>query len=746
MSSFNFTVSSTGDNFADPTTLRGAVFAAEQEPAGSTSTIDFALGAGTSTITLTNGAIELFGTAAETISIDGAGPTLPTIDANGTGRVFDCATGDTTIAQLTIKGGVAPANLNGDQYGGGIYNEGGSDLDLQDCTIVGNSAATAGGGIDNEGQLKVDGCTIEDNKAARGGGLANQQSGGQANTGVASLDQFSTISGNTSTADGGGVYNFSSGTFNLTDCTISGNTAAGFGGGLDNTGASQIEDSTINGNSGGGGGGVFIRSTRSTALVECTISGNSAQNGSGLDDDNGIGGGAVSLTGCTIAGNSAGAAGGAALYDFVEPIPLTDTIVAGNLGNLDPDIGGGGSSNVSGSYDLIGTGGSGGIHNGNDGNIVLTSLAELGLAPLADYDLFSGAATMALLPGSLALGAGTPIAGIAADERGAPIGPSVDIGAFQSQGFTIAVTAGDSPQSATTGASFGEPLAVTVTAKAPWEPVAGGTVTFDATPGATGASADLSGTTAIIAADGAASITARANSDVGAYTVSATAAGAAAPVAFDLKNLVVSPGNSGGATGTLAVMVELSISSGSPMYGQPVTLVATVTGAGTPTGTVTFFDGTTSLGTATVDGAGQATLTVADLAVGVNAITAEYSGDTHFASGTSGDASATVAQDGTQVVPMSLPVPGNRRLIDLEAEIGPRYIGAVGPGGTVRFMIKNKVLGTATVTDGVATLMVKAGKVRHKAITVVYSGDVDYAASMAGPAPHKGKVRQARLG
>ena len=40
---------------------------------------------------------------------------------------------------------------------------------------------------------------------------------------------------------------------------------------------------------------------------------------------------------------------------------------------------------VTGSHDLIGTGGSGGLTNGKGGNIVLTSLTGLGLAPLAFY-------------------------------------------------------------------------------------------------------------------------------------------------------------------------------------------------------------------------------------------------------------------------------------------------------------------------------------------------------------------------
>ena len=54
--------------------------------------------------------------------------------------------------------------------------------------------------------------------------------------------------------------------------------------------------------------------------------------------------------------------------------------------------------------------------------------------------------------------------------------------------------------------------------------------------------------------------------------------------------------------------VALTSSGGSAVYGQSVTFVATVTAGGTPGGSVTFFDGTTPLGTAPLDGSGKAAL------------------------------------------------------------------------------------------------------------------------------------------
>jgi hypothetical protein len=76
------------------------------------------------------------------------------------------------------------------------------------------------------------------------------------------------------------------------------------------------------------------------------------------------------------------------------------------------------------------------------------------------------------------------------------------------------------------------------------------------------------------------------------------------------------------------------ISSPNPsVSGQSVTFTATVSavvpGAGTPTGTVTLKEGTSTLGTGTL-AAGQAAFTVSNLSVGNHNITAEYGGDSNF--------------------------------------------------------------------------------------------------------------------
>ncbi len=89
-------------------------------------------------------------------------------------------------------------------------------------------------------------------------------------------------------------------------------------------------------------------------------------------------------------------------------------------------------------------------------------------------------------------------------------------------------------------------------------------------------------------------------------------------------------------TYALASSTTLSTSENPANYGDSVTFTAVVggRGAGTPTGTVTFMDGTTELGTGTLDGTGTATYTTSSLALGVHSITAVYGGDSNYASST----------------------------------------------------------------------------------------------------------------
>jgi hypothetical protein len=91
--------------------------------------------------------------------------------------------------------------------------------------------------------------------------------------------------------------------------------------------------------------------------------------------------------------------------------------------------------------------------------------------------------------------------------------------------------------------------------------------------------------------------------------------------------------------------ITLSPSSGSITLGDTVTFTGTVSGPGTPTGLVTFFDGPTPLGSGTlavVGGNDQAGFSTSVLSAGTHSITATYNGDANFNASTSSATPETV--------------------------------------------------------------------------------------------------------
>jgi len=84
-----------------------------------------------------------------------------------------------------------------------------------------------------------------------------------------------------------------------------------------------------------------------------------------------------------------------------------------------------------------------------------------------------------------------------------------------------------------------------------------------------------------------------------------------------------------------ATTTSLASSQNPSQFGQLVTFTATVTGSGTPTGTVTFKDGAAVIGTGSLNGSGVATFSTSTLSVGSHSITATYNGDTFDLASTS---------------------------------------------------------------------------------------------------------------
>jgi hypothetical protein len=93
--------------------------------------------------------------------------------------------------------------------------------------------------------------------------------------------------------------------------------------------------------------------------------------------------------------------------------------------------------------------------------------------------------------------------------------------------------------------------------------------------------------------------------------------------------------------------VALTASAASSTYGQSIELTATLSpstvgGLATAGETVTFLNGATTIGTATLDSSGVATLTLTTLPAGTSSLTAVYPGDPNFLSATSSPLSFSV--------------------------------------------------------------------------------------------------------
>jgi len=163
-----------------------------------------------------------------------------------------------------------------------------------------------------------------------------------------------------------------------------------------------------------------------------------------------------------------------------------------------------------------------------------------------------------------------------------------------------------------------------------------------------------------------------------------------------------------------ATSITLQASTTTPQYLTNLTLTATVSPS-SATGTVTFYNGSTNLGSAAVNG-GTSSLTTSFAAGGTAALHAIYSGDYNYLSSTSN--SLTMNVGGPLVTTTTLQVSTSATVIGdsvtLTASLTPATVT-----GTVTFYNGSTAIGTANVNAGVATLnttFASSGKIALKAI------------------------------
>jgi len=272
------------------------------------------------TVTLTQGELAV----TDSVAINGFGNV--TVSGNGASRIFDFTGGSSSLSNLTIRDGFNQINtVIGGNAGGGVFNS--ATLQVNGCLFANNHVlggagfggapgnSGQGGAIYNSGTLFVNGSAFTQTNQATGGQGGNSFGRGGSGRGGA--------------GQGGALFNDSSGSLTVTNCTFSQNVAMGGNGGSGGT----------NGGDGGNGNGGAIFNLGTMTVMSTTIDGNSGSSGTpgtgGANGVLGVGSGGVAVAGGTAA--------------------MTNNIVAGNVGFN------GGGNDVDGTFasngfNLIGTG------------------------------------------------------------------------------------------------------------------------------------------------------------------------------------------------------------------------------------------------------------------------------------------------------------------------------------------------------------------------------------------------------
>ncbi|MEZ4681356.1 MAG: choice-of-anchor Q domain-containing protein [Caldilineaceae bacterium] len=369
---------------------------------------------------------------------------------------------------------------------------------------------------------------------------------------------------NTDTAGGGGIYN--QGQLQVHDSYFADNsaTATGFGGGaIQNNGAMTVTTSLFTTNDSDRGGAIFNKGSTTALLENNTFYANSATNGGGAIHNRGV----MTMTNNTVVANDAPNGGGIQTWNGTDY--LANNLIAENTGSVDLNS----SGVVFSVNNFIG-----------DGSSIDALSGDALLGSLDDYG--GTQQTIALLLGSPAIDAGSDTYCPTTDQRGQGRVGTCDIGAFESQGFTLTIAAGHQ-QTTTVGSVFALPVAVVVAANNSFEPVPDGVLSFSAP--STGASLANPVFTAMVNANYYVEEFVYANMQVGSYQLTASAAGADS-VVFDLTNSAAptaTPTNTPVPTATSSAPSTPTATSTPEPTATAVTPTSTATATNTPEPTTT---------------------------------------------------------------------------------------------------------------------------------------------------------------
>jgi len=190
------------------------------------------------------------------------------IITNGTGGISNQGT-------LTVADSIVSGNTASNGPGGGINNAVNATLMVSVSTVRDNYSLGAGGGINNNGSLTVRDSHLFGNSADNCGGVDST------GIGVTASVSQSSVNGNIArVADGGGICDSS--TLTLSGSSVYGNTA-GFGAGLyDNDGTESVIRSTVTRNTASDqGGGIYNVNGGTMTLTRSAVEDNTADGGPG---------------------------------------------------------------------------------------------------------------------------------------------------------------------------------------------------------------------------------------------------------------------------------------------------------------------------------------------------------------------------------------------------------------------------------------------------------------------------------
>lgn len=183
----------------------------------------------------------------------------------------------------------------------------------------------------------------------------------------------------------------------------------------------------------------------------------------------------------------------------------------------------------------------------------------------------------------------------------------------------------------------------------------------------------------------------------------------------------------------------LTLSSASVTVGQQITLSANVSGPQgttlTPTGKIAFLNGSTSLGTGTLDNTGTATYSTSSLAANTYSLTASYGGDGNYlASASSAQTLVVNPLSTTTTLTVSPTAATVGQTVTFTAKVKANS-GSTVPTGTITFLNGSKQLAAVAVdSTGTSTYTSSTLAAGSYAITAAYSGDANDASSTSSSA------------